>query len=143
VTIGAYTSIADDVDILCGGEHHAEWVTTFPLRLVFDLPGALRDGHPIPPRGITIGNDVWIAHGVTILDGVTIGDGAVVATCAVVTRDVRPYAIVAGVPAREVRRRFDEETVERLLGVAWWEWTDERVRANVDVLCSPRVDELW
>lgn len=140
VSIGAYTSIATGVHVLCGGNHHVEWVTTFPLRIVLGLEDASRDN--IAPKGITIGNDVWIASGATLLDGVTIGDGAVVAAQAVVTRDVRPYAVVAGSPAREVRRRFDDETVQRLLDVAWWNWPEERVVANVDVLCSERVDEL-
>lgn len=76
-----------------------------------------------------IGNDVWIGHGATILSDVTIGDGAVIAAGAVVTKDVAPYTIVAGVPARVVRRRFPEAIAERLQRLAWWDWPHERLRA--------------
>lgn len=88
---------------------------------------------------MTIGNDVWIGSNVTIMSGVTIGDGAAIAANSTVTRDVDPYAIVAGNPARLLRRRFDPETIERLLEVAWWNWSDERIEENIELLCSPEV----
>lgn len=78
----------------------------------------------------------------TILSGVTIGHGAVVAACAVVTRDVEPYAIVAGNPARVVRWRFDEDTRRALLATAWWTWSESEVREIVDLLCSDDVKPL-
>ena len=83
---------------------------------------------------VTLGNDVWIGSGATILSGVTIGDGAVVAAKAVVTRDVRPYSVVAGNPAREVKRRFDEATSERVRAMAWWDWPEDRLRREHPVL---------
>ncbi|MFH6781527.1 MULTISPECIES: chloramphenicol acetyltransferase [Methylobacterium] len=77
---------------------------------------------------VTIGHDVWIGHGVVVLPGRTIGTGAVVGAGAIVTRDVDPYTIVVGNPARPVRRRFDGASVERLLALAWWDWDHERLR---------------
>ena len=78
-------------------------------------------------KRVTIGNDVWIGHGAVILPGVSIGTGAVIGANAVVTKDVPPYMIVAGVPAKILRPRFDEKTVERLLQSAWWDWSVELI----------------
>ncbi|SON55310.1 Virginiamycin A acetyltransferase [Hartmannibacter diazotrophicus] len=83
-------------------------------------------------HAVTIGHDVWIGHGATILSGVTIGDGAVVGAGAVVSRDVEPYTIVGGVPAKVIRRRFDEETARRMQMLAWWDWDHARLRAALD-----------
>lgn len=81
---------------------------------------------------VTIGHDVWIGHGAIILPGRSIGTGAVVAGGAIVTKDVAPYTIVAGNPARPVRRRFPEEIAERLLALAWWDWPHAKLREGLD-----------
>jgi hypothetical protein len=91
---------------------------------------------------VVIGSDVWIGTDAMVLSGVSIGHGAIVAARAVVTRDVPPYAIVAGVPAKVVRWRFEPAVIERLLKVAWWEWDDERIRQFVPLLSSTRTDEF-
>ena len=104
--IGAYSSIAAGTRIVLGGEHHIDWVTTSPLRILNGLPGAGKDGHPLSKGDITIANDVWIGMGAMILSGVTIGNGAVVGAGAVVARDVPPFAVVAGNPASNIRFRF-------------------------------------
>ena len=85
---------------------------------------------------VTIGNDVWVGRNVMILSGVTIGDGSVIGAGSVVTSDVPPYAIAAGNPARIIRLRFDVKTVERLLQIKWWNWSIEKVLANLPYLLS-------
>jgi acetyltransferase-like isoleucine patch superfamily enzyme len=107
---------------------------------VLGLPGAYEDGQPSTRGDIEIGNDVWIGRGARVRSGVTIGDGAVVGGYAVVTRDVRPYAVVVGVPARETRRRFDDEQVDALLRIAWWQWSMDAIERSVPQLCSGDVD---
>ena len=140
--VGAFTSIGAGVRLALGGNHRPDWVTTYPLRAAWGLPGEHVDGHPRPERDIEIGSDVWHRRGRPRPAGRPDRRRRRRGRAAVVTKDVRPYAIVAGNPAREVRRRFDDETVAALLAVRWWEWPDERVRAHADVLCSPRVAEL-
>ena len=142
VRIGSFTSIGRDVHLMDGGNHRTDWVTVFPFRAVYGLDGAYADGHPATKGDIEIGSDVWIGRGARVMSGVTIGDGAVVAAYSVVTRDVRPYAIVAGVPAREQRRRFIDEQIEALLEIAWWDWPMERIMASVPLLCDGRIDDF-
>ncbi|HWW67728.1 MAG TPA: CatB-related O-acetyltransferase [Solirubrobacterales bacterium] len=139
IAIGRFGSIGAGVELFVGGNHRADWVTTFALRARFGLPGALADGHPVPGGETTIGHDVYLGDGATVLSGVTIGSGALVGARAVVTRDVRPYAIVAGNPAREIGRRFDDDVVEGLLAIEWWNWPLETVLERVDRLCSEDV----
>jgi len=142
VRIGAFCSFGPDVRLLTGGRHRLDWITTYPIRIKLGLPDAFNDGHPPPARPIVIGNDVWVATGATILDGVTVSDGAVIGANSMVTKDVRPYAIVVGNPGREVRRRFSDEEIEQLRDLQWWEWSDERIAENVNHLCSPDFDWL-
>jgi acetyltransferase-like isoleucine patch superfamily enzyme len=139
VHIGAYCSIAAGVEFVVGGNHRPDWVSTYPFRVLWGMPGAWSDGHPREERDIEIGSDVWIGTQAMILPGARVGDGAVIAARALVTGDVRPYAIVGGTPAREIRRRFDDEQVQALLELRWWEWPEERIREHVDRLSSPDV----
>jgi acetyltransferase-like isoleucine patch superfamily enzyme len=140
LTIGAYTSIAEGVEFVLGGNHRPEWVSTYPFRVRFDLPGAYDDGHPRPEADMRIGSDVWLGRDAMVAPGVAVGDGAVVGARAIVTRDVRPYAIVVGAPAREIRRRFDDERVEALLRIRWWTWPEAEIRDCVHLLSSGDVD---
>ncbi|MDE6634235.1 MAG: CatB-related O-acetyltransferase [Bacteroidaceae bacterium] len=91
---------------------------------------------------IIIGNDVWIGFEAVIMAGVHIGDGAIIGARAVVTKDVPPYSIVGGVPAREIRKRFDAATIERLQALKWWDWPEERIRQNLPYLTAGELDKL-
>lgn len=142
VIVGRYCSIADAVELMPGGNRNHRLVSTYAFRILWNLPGAYEDGHPWSRGDIAIGNDVWIGRGAKVLSGVTIGDGAVVAAYSVVTRDVRPYAIVAGMPAREVRRRFSDAQVDRLVASRWWDLPHEDVRELVPLLSSEDADSL-
>ena len=96
-----------------------------------------------PVKGDTIvGNDVWIGYGSTIMPGVRIGDGAVIASCSVVTRDVAPYAVVGGNPATVIRRRYDDETIARLLALHWWDWDIATITERLPLLCGGDVNDL-
>lgn len=136
ITIGSFCSISRGVVFITGGIHPMHWVSTFPFRAQFGMPGAYEDGTPSSKGDIVVGSDVWIGTEAMIHSGVTIGDGAVVAARSVVTRDVPPYAIVAGVPAKIVRFRFDDSVIRSLLRIRWWEWDDESVLEAVPYLSS-------
>jgi acetyltransferase-like isoleucine patch superfamily enzyme len=142
LTIGAYCSLARNVVIFVGAEHRTDWVTTYPMSMAFQnvVPAA---GQATSKGPVVIGNDVWLGYGSTVMSGVTIGDGAVVGARAVVTKDVPPYAIVAGNPARVIRFRFSEEIVKRLLSIRWWDWPAELVRKAAPLLQSPDLSRFF
>ena len=127
-SMGAYCSVAHGVEVLLAADHRTDWVTTYPFA-AFEPSLADVAGHPASRGDVQVGNDVWLGSGCAILSGVTIGDGAVVAARALVTKDVPPYAIVGGVPARVLRYRFDPATIDRLLALRWWDWPHDRVVA--------------
>ena len=142
VTIGNYCSIADGVHILIEANHRSEGFTTFPILERLPDIGS-RTNTNVEDGPAHIGHDVWIGFGATIVGGRRIGDGAVVAARAVVTRDVRPFAIVAGVPAREIRRRFDDETCDRLQALRWWDCSESDVLNLAPFLTgAPDLDAL-
>jgi chloramphenicol O-acetyltransferase type B len=139
--MGKFCSVAKGTQVFLGGEHRADWVTTYPLAAISkEYPTVV--GYPHSKGDVTIGNDVWICHEALILSGVTIGDGAVIGARAVVTRDVPPYGIVSGNPARLIRKRFDDATIERLLAVRWWDWPHERIAAAVPQLLSGDISDF-
>jgi virginiamycin A acetyltransferase len=142
--IGPYCSIASEVDIIIAGDHRSDYVSTYPF---YGLPNiwpefAQANDHGVGKGDVVIGADVWIGRGATILSGVTIGYGAVVAAKAVVTKTVPPYAIVAGNPARIVKYRFDNPTIEALLASRWWDLDRNEILALVPLLHSSRVSEF-
>ncbi|MGB4468768.1 MAG: CatB-related O-acetyltransferase [Azovibrio sp.] len=137
--VGAYCSFAHNVQILMGGNHRTDWVTTYPFSALW-AEASGHSGHPAPAGETVIGNDVWVGYSASILGEVSIGDGAVIAAHAVVTRDVAPYAIVGGNPAREIRKRFDDETIARLLRLQWWNWPEERILQHLPELLSADIE---
>jgi len=144
LTIGRYCSIADKVEILLGGNHRIDWGTTYPFSAFRELwPAApMSEGYHASRGDVTIGHDVWLGSGAIILSGVTVGHGAVVAAHAIVTKDVPPYAVVGGNPARVIRYRFDEETIAALLNAQWWDLPREKIATLIPLLQSDRIREL-
>lgn len=139
--IGSFCSISDHV-FIGGAEHPMEWVSTSPA---FENVGGslirkrfVRFDVPTPKR-TRIGSDVWIGHAAIIKAGVSIGHGAAIGAGSVVTKDVPPYAIVAGVPARVIRYRFDEETISSLLKTEWWNLTDDEIQQVADCIKTPKL----
>lgn len=134
--IGKFCQIASGVRfIMNGGNHNMHGFTTYPFEITgFKLPG---DYPTQNSKGNTIvGNDVWLGNSVTVMPGITIGDGAIVGTNALVTRNVEPYTIVGGNPARKIRDRFDDETKALLLQLQWWNWNTKKIIENISTLDS-------
>jgi acetyltransferase-like isoleucine patch superfamily enzyme len=129
--IGKFCSIGPNVQIVLG-LHPVNLVSTHPVFYANNKPFATFSdtNHVDEYKSVKIGNDVWIAEGVLIPGGVTIGDGAVITARAVVTKDVEPYSIVGGIPAKHIKYRFDSETIQTLLESKWWNWSKEKLVAN-------------
>lgn len=136
--MGKFCSIGKDVHFYLGGGHRTDWVTTYPFSEFFKDAKQYK-GHPFSKGHIKVGNDVWIGNNATILSGVTIGDGSVIGAHAVIAKDVRPYAIVAGNPAREICRRFDDEVIEALMNIQWWNWPEKKIENAIPLLLSPDI----
>jgi len=134
--IGKFCMIASDVTFIMNGANHlTDAISTFPFAIFGGDWSNAMDGKTYPNKGnTTIGNDVWIGYKATIMAGVTIGDGAVIATNAVVTKDVAPYTIVGGNPAKVIKKRFSEERIKQLLEMAWWNWEIEKITENIQYL---------
>jgi phosphonate metabolism protein (transferase hexapeptide repeat family) len=134
-TVGKFTSIAANVRINALG-HPMERVSQHNITYrpnEYFVDAKIDKGFRARRQNlrVTIGNDVWIGHGVIVLPGVSIGHGAVVAAGAVVTKDVEPYAVVAGVPAKRIKWRFEKMIRERMIALAWWDWEQEKLAAAI------------
>lgn len=142
--IGKFCSIAYGAKFLFTSANHTMTsLSTYPFPLFFEEWGLDRKDvtKSWDNKGdIVIGNDVWIGYEAVILSGVKIGDGAIIGSRAVVTKDVPPYTIVGGVPAKEIRKRFDDKTITRLLEIKWWDWADEKIALNIEAIQSGRLD---
>lgn len=144
--IGRFCSIACGARfIFTSANHKLKSLSTYPFTIFFEEWGL--DGKNVTDAwdnkgDIVIGNDVWIGYEAVILSGVTIGDGAIIGTRAVVTKDVPPYTIVGGVPARQIRKRFSEETIDTLLEIKWWDWPKERIAENIGAIQSGDIERL-
>ena len=129
--IGKFCQIATNVKfVMNGGSHHLGGFSFFPF-IIFQSYWPEVPFIENRKKDTVIGNDVWIGYDATIMPGVSIGDGAIIGTRAVVTKDVAPYEIVGGNPAQVIRKRFDEETIDFLLKLGWWNWPIEQIKAHV------------
>lgn len=144
--IGKFCSIACGAKFLfTSGNHSLKSLATYTFPVFFDEWGLdaknIRDAWD--NKGDTvIGNDVWIGYEAVILSGVTIGDGAIIGTRAVVTKDVPPYTIVGGIPAKPIRKRFEDTTIEKLKALRWWDWEEEKIKRNISAIQSGNIAAL-
>ena len=144
--IGKFCSIACGAKFLfTSGNHAMQSLSTYPFPIFFEEWNL--DARDIcsawDNKGdIIIGSDVWIGYEAVIMAGVTIGDGAIIATRAVVTKDVPPYTIVGGVPAKIIRKRFDDATIERLENLRWWDWNAAKIQRNISAIQSGDIAAL-
>lgn len=144
--IGKFCSIACGAKFLFNSANHAKAsLSTYPFPIFFEEWGLdIKDvATAWDHKGdIVIGNDVWIGYEAVIMAGVTIGDGAIIGTRAVVTRDVPPYAVVGGIPAKVIRQRFPDEVIDVLLKVRWWEWPEEKIKQHIPAIQSGQIENL-
>ena len=145
IKIGSFCSIATNIQIFIGGNHRHDWITTYPFGHIHqDIYGNFNgEGHPASNGDVIIGNDVWIGANATIMSGVIIGDGAVIANNSHVVKNVEPYTIVGGNPAKPIRKRFDDETITKLLKLKWWDFEDNEINKILPILCSSNLNELF
>ena len=146
LVIGRFCSIACGAKFLFNSANHTQAsLSTYPFPIFFEEWGLRKENvaEAWDRRGdIFVGSDVWIGYEAVIMAGVTVGDGAVVGARALVTRDVPPYAVVGGVPARVIRRRFPEETVEKLLALQWWNWPEEKIKRHIREIQTGQAEKL-
>lgn len=141
--IGKFCAIAAETKFIMTGDHKLDAISTYPFPIFQQGWEEVYDVKDLPVKGdLVIGNDVWIGYDSLIRNGVTVGDGAIIAARSVVVKDVPPYAIVAGNPAKVVKLRFDEETIQRLLRIAWWDWDINKINANLNLICSLDIAKL-
>jgi len=144
LVVGNFCSIAGEVKIYLGGNHRTDWVTTYPFghmhHNIFNNFDGI--GHPATKGDVIIGNDVWIGQNVTIMSGITIGDGVVIANNSHVVKNVEPYSLVGGNPAKLIKYRFTQEQIEKLLEIKWWYWEDDKINKFSPLLCNNNIDEF-
>ncbi|WP_305156334.1 CatB-related O-acetyltransferase [uncultured Muribaculum sp.] len=144
--IGKFCSIACGAKFIFNCANHTlKSLSTYTFPLFFeewDLPKSEVSTAWDNKGDIIIGNDVWIGYDAVIMAGVHIGDGAIIGTRAVVTKDVAPYSIVGGVPAKEIRKRFTPDVVAKLLELKWWNWSSEKIKNHITAIQSGNIDEL-
>jgi acetyltransferase-like isoleucine patch superfamily enzyme len=134
LTVGSFCSIAAYVMVYLGGNHTTNFITTFPFAPPW--PQHPKSQLSTGKGSVHIGNDVWLGDQCVVMSGVTVGHGAVIATRAVVTKDVPPYAIVAGNPARVKKFKIPEEYIPDMLAIKWWDWDDKLISSNIPILLN-------
>ena len=142
VSIGRFCSIAEKVTCIISANHHTDWVSSYPFSILFSSWSKTKNiqGASIRKGSIEVGSDVWIGYGATILAGVKVGHGAVIGAGALVAKDVEPYSIVVGNPAKEIKKRFTDDQINKLLKIKWWDWSLDKIKDNVDLICDSKID---
>lgn len=142
--IGKFCMIASGVTFIMNGANHlSRSISSYPFAVFGNGWEQAMEGKSYPIKGDTIvGNDVWIGYGATIMPGVKIGDGAIIASNSTVTKDVPPYTVVGGNPAKEISKRFSDEKIQKLQSIQWWNWPIEKITKNVQALTGEDIDEL-
>ncbi|WP_100331863.1 CatB-related O-acetyltransferase [Bacillus xiapuensis] len=141
--IGKFCAIGSGACFIMSGNkgHRPDWISTYPFYYVEKDWGEAVDGYQAAGDTV-VGNDVWIGTEAMIMPGVKIGDGAIVSARSVVTSDVPPYAIVAGNPAKVVKKRFSDSEIEQLLKLKWWDWPEQKIMKNIELICSENIEQL-
>lgn len=146
VKLGKYNSIGRDCNFFLHSNHRIDWITTSSQLLGLVTPEIaemhMKMGHPTCKGDIVVENDVWIGAKSTIMSGVKIQNGSIIGANSVVTKDIPPYAIVVGNPAKIVKYRFSEKIIESLLEIAWWNWTEDRIKTEAMTLWSTNINEF-
>ncbi len=142
--IGNYCSIGSGAVFMMAGNqgHNTQWLSTFPFYFQANIFKNAKNGF-VKAGNTIIGNDVWIGSEAMIMSGVTIGDGAIVAARSVVVKDVAAYEVVGGNPATLIKSRFEDKEIEQLLTMKWWNWEEKKIKENMPLICSPKIEDLW
>lgn len=140
--IGRFCMIASGAKFIMNGANHlSNSLSTYPFAIFGHGWEHAMDGKNYPNKGdIVIGNDVWIGHNATIMSGVKVGDGAIIATNSTVVKDVAPYSVVGGNPANEIKMRFDDKTITKLLAMKWWDWDIDKITQNIQKLTGNNIE---
>jgi len=143
--IGSFCSIGSGAAFIMAGNqgHQSEWISTFPFHFMpeFDIFAAAKNGYE-PAGDTVVGHDVWIGSEAMIMPGIKIGHGAIIGSRALVTKDVEPYTIVGGNPAKVIRKRFSDEEISLLLEMQWWNWSDELLKGAMELLTNNDIKKL-
>lgn len=144
LVIGKFCMIASDVKFIMNGANHlTNALSAYPFAIFGNGWEEAMAGKQYPNKGdINIGNDVWIGYNATIMAGVSIGDGSIIAANSTVVKNVEPYSVVGGNPAREIKRRFPDDVIKRLLKLKWWDWDIEKISRNVSNLTDINIEKL-
>jgi virginiamycin A acetyltransferase len=146
IRLGKYNSVGRECNFFLHANHRPDWITT-TSQLFGPVTHEIAKmhmeiGHPTCKGDIVIENDVWIGAKSSIMSGVKIGNGAVIGACSVVTKNVPPYAIVAGNPATIIKYRFTEEKIDKLLSICWWDWDEQKIKDNAMLMWSDKINEF-
>ncbi len=144
--IGSFCSIGSGASFIMAGNqgHRYDWISTFPFYYMPDVDIFEGSQNGYQSSGDTvIGNDVWIGTEAMIMPGIKIGDGAVIGSRALVAKDVEPYSIIGGNPAKLIRKRFHDAEIEMLLELKWWNWDDDKLKKAMPILSSGNIKELY